>query len=220
MQIIMKKLSITWIGITWLLTVFPFVSGFNVAIFLPCLPSHITPHIGIIRELLYQNHSVVCILNRECHEKLNHFQVDFVHNDGMTLESELKRNDSDQGPLLIIYSMQLIFGSYTTIHQDVINYFEENKVDVILSSVFLLSANHIADKFHIPLLIHAYSIGFFLREKCRDCKYIGTVVPLSPYSSLSPSVPVIMFSKLFENLIALCNLRHTKETARFRGDLP
>ena len=199
----MKNLSIILVSITWLLTEFPVISGFNVAIFLPCLPSHITPHIGIIRELLYQNHSVVCILNRECHEKLNDLQVDFVHNYGLTIESVLNRKDTDQGPMAVLASIQKVIELHVIIHQDVLNYFEKNKVHVILSSVILPSANHVADKFHIPLLIHTYLLGFLLREKCRDCKYIGTVVPLSPYSSLSPSIPVIMFSKLFENLIAL-----------------
>ena len=62
----------------------PIISGLNVAMFIMCTPSHITPHYGIIRELLHQNHSVVCIIHRDCHEKLNSFQVDLVHNNGLT----------------------------------------------------------------------------------------------------------------------------------------
>ena len=199
----MWKLSYILVNIIWLLTILPIISSLNVAIFMPCLPSHISPHFGIIRELLYQNHSVVCILNRECHEKLNHLQVDFVHNDGVSLETVLKKDDIVQGAMSILSSLQMIISSHTTIHQDVLDYFESNKIDVIFSSVILLSANHIADKFNIPLLIHTYSLGFLLREKCGDCEYIGTVVPLSPYSSLSPSLPVILFSKLFEELLTL-----------------
>ena len=171
----MKKFSYILLSITWLLTILPLISGFNVAIFIPCFPSHISPHFGIIRELLYQNHSVVCILNRECHDKLNHFHVDFVHNDGFSLESVSKSNDSIQGPMSFFSAVQRVIGTHTTIHQDVLDYFENNKIDVILASVILLSANHIADKFNIPLLIHTYLLGFLLREKCRDCQYIGTV---------------------------------------------
>ena len=80
----MKKMNIIYISITLFIITFPIISGLNVAMFIMCLPTHIIPHYGIIRELLHQNHSVVCIIHRECHEKLNSFQVDLVHNNGLT----------------------------------------------------------------------------------------------------------------------------------------
>ena len=167
----------------------PIISGLNVAMFIMCTPSHITPHYGIIRELLHQNHSVVCIIHRDCHEKLNSFQVDLVHNNGLT-----PKVAETQDFKSLFSTLHAIFGLHSILHQDVLDYFEKNKVDVILSSSLLVYSSVIADKFNIPLLLHTYNLGFFVGEKCRDCKYTGTVCTMSPFSSLSPSLPVILFN--------------------------
>ena len=168
------------------------------AVFMMCMPSHLTPNYGIIRELLHQNHSVVCITNEECHEKLNKLRVDLVHNNGLSPKLAEKFD-----LMSLISAVQAIVSLHSTVHQDTLDYFENNKVDVILSSVVILSSNHVADKFNIPLLLHTHGLGFLLREKCKDCKYTGTVVPINPFGSLSPSLPVILLSKLFDHLMTL-----------------
>ena len=195
------KMSIicVWIWIALLINIFPIISGLNVAIFFICMPSHINPNIGIIRELIHQNHSVVCIIHRDCHEKLNSFQVDLVHNNGLT--PQVANETFDKTP--VVFLIQKMLTLHATVHQDVLDYFENNKVDVILSSSLHLSHNHIADKFNVPLLLHHYQLGFMIGEKCRDCKYTGTVLSISPFGSLSPSLPMILFTKLLNSFFTL-----------------
>ena len=192
----MKKINIICVTISLLITIFPIISGLNVAIFMMCMPSHLTPNYGIIRELLLQNHSVVCVVHEDCHEKLHKFGVDLVHNNGMSPKLADKLNTP-------ISAGQAMFNLHSTVHQDVLEYFENNKVDVILSSFVMLSSNHVADKFNIPLLLHTYLLGFILREKCRDCKYTGTVVPINPFGSFSHSLPMLLLSKLLDHLTTL-----------------
>ncbi|KAI6652343.1 Anthocyanidin 3-O-glucosyltransferase [Oopsacas minuta] len=166
-----------------------------------CLPSHLSGQYGIIRELLHQNHSVTCILNRACHEKLREFQVNLVHNDGPVYETVIKRNL--EGPFNMLNGLQTIIGGHTTLHQDVLDYFNVNKIDVILSSIITLSSVHIADKFNIPLMFSSYEVGIIVREKCPDCKYTGTVPLPFPYISLSNSLPSLLIEMLFERFMIL-----------------
>ena len=153
----MKKLNIISLSITLLISIFPIISGLNVAMFIMCMTSHLTPNYGIIRELLHQNHSVVCIVNEECHDKLAKFGVDLVHNNGMSPKIAEKLES-----MRFVTKVQTMFNLQSTVHQDVLDYFENNRVDVILSSVVVLSSNHIADKFNIPLLMHTHTLGFIL----------------------------------------------------------
>ena len=174
--------------------------GIHVAVFLPCFPSHITPHIGIIKELLLQGHSVTCIVNRGCHDGLKQLNVNLVHNYGDTHDTVL---ENLQGNANIFNSLNVLFGSHLSAHQDVIDYFQENKIDVILSSMVVLSSTLIADKFNIPLIFNSYQLGFIISETCTDCNYKGTISIGSPFATLSPSLPVVVIDKLLTCLFTI-----------------
>ena len=178
--------------------------GYHVAVFMPCVGSHIRANIGIIRELINQDHTVTSVVHQECHKYLDEFHNNhiFLHNYGLL-------DTSGASSLTLIGALKHILSSNLIFHEDVLKYFQENKIDVILSSIFVQSSSQIADKFNIPLLYNVYSLGIPINEKCPGCKYTGTAPFISPMSSLNPSLPVIIINKYIPHLSTVLLHSHT-----------
>ena len=138
-----------------------------------------------------------------------------MHNYGDTI-STLFENGITQGNLNAFLSPIFLFKSHLSVHQDVLDYFQENTIDVILSSIGVLSSTLIADKFNIPFIFNSYQLGFIVHENCTACKYKGTLSIVSPYASLSPSLPAVLIDKLFICLMTLAthSLTETYDSQR------
>ena len=181
-----------------LLTLATTTMGYHVAVFMPCVSSHFRPHIGIIRKLIRQNHTVTSVVHQECHDHFHLFTDNhiLVHNHGLVV--------SKPGtPFSSIITLNKILTENAKLHEDVMEYFQGNRVDVILSSLYVQSSCLIAEKFNLPLLYNWYSMGFMVHEKCPGCSYTGTVTLSSPLSSLNPSLFVIMANIYFTHFLTV-----------------